>query len=113
MTTTINIHDVPIPAGAAKTDEWQDDSPLPYRLLFGELRGVDGLHLDRVSVQPTAVQFSDGRVDDGSVHEPPHVYLGDDGLSNSQARELASLLVEAADQADRWAQLRTQHGWTG
>jgi hypothetical protein len=105
MTTTTNIHDVPIPAGAAKTDEWQDDSPLPYRLLFGELRGVDGLHLDRVSVQPTAVQFSDGRVDDGSVHEPPHVYLGDDGLSSSQARELASLLVEAADQADRWAQL--------
>ena len=112
MTHTINIPDVPIPTGA-RPDIWQDDAPMPYRVLLGEVRGVDGIDIDRVSVQPTAVQFSDGRVDDGSVHEPPHVYLGDDGLSSSQARELASLLVEAADQADRWAQLRTQHGWTG
>jgi hypothetical protein len=40
MTTT--IPDVPIPAGAAKTDEWQDDAPLPYRVLSGELRNTGG-----------------------------------------------------------------------
>jgi len=35
-----------------------------------------------VSVQATAVQFADGRIDDGSVHEAPHVYLGDDALTS-------------------------------
>jgi hypothetical protein len=76
---------------------------LPYRVLFGELRGVDGLDIDRVSVQPTAVQFSDGRVDNGSVHEAPCVYLGDDALTSAQARELAAALIETADEVDGWA----------
>jgi hypothetical protein len=56
-----------------------------------------------VSVQPTAIQFSDGRVDDGSVHEPPHVYLADNALTAAQARELAATLIEAADEVDGWA----------
>jgi hypothetical protein len=30
-------------------------------------------------------------------------YLGDDALSSVQARELAALLVAAADEIDRWA----------
>jgi hypothetical protein len=59
--------------------------------------------IDRVSVQATAVQLSDGRIDDGSVHEPPHVYLDDDALSSAQARALAAALIDAADEADRWA----------
>ena len=100
--TTTTIPDVPIPA-SARPDAWQDDAPQPYRVLLGEVRGIDGVDIDRVSVQPTAVQFSDGRVDDGSVHEPPHVYLGDDGLSCAQARALAAALIEAADEVDRWA----------
>ena len=61
-------------------------------VLFGEVRGIDGVDTDRVTVQPTAIQFADGRIDDGSAHEPPHVYLGDDGLTAMQASELASLL---------------------
>ncbi len=72
MTTT--IPDVPVPAGA-RPDAWHDDSPFPYRVLLGEVRGIDGVDTDLVRVQPTAIQFSDGRVDDGSAHEPPHVYL--------------------------------------
>jgi hypothetical protein len=56
-----------------------------------------------VSVQATAVQYTDGRVDDGSVHEPPQVYLGDDGLTAAQARALAAALIEAADTVNRWA----------
>ena len=69
---------MPIPAGVTRTDEWQDAPPLPYRLLFGELRNNGGLRF--MTVQATAVQYADGRIDDGSVHEPPHVYLGDDAL---------------------------------
>ena len=37
------------------------------------------------------------------MHEPPHVYLGDDALSSVQARELAPALIETADKVDRWA----------
>jgi hypothetical protein len=66
-----------------------------------EPRYVDGV--ERPTVQVTAVQFADGRIDDGGVHEPPHVYLGDDALTSAQARELAALLVGAADEAGRWA----------
>jgi hypothetical protein len=49
------------------------------------------------------VQFSDGRIDDGSVHEPPRVYLRDDALTSAQARELAALLIATADEVDGWS----------
>ena len=71
MTTTAP-HNVPIPAGA-RADDWQDDAPQPYRILFGELRNTDGV--EYTTVRGTAVQYADGRIDDGSVHEPPSVYL--------------------------------------
>jgi hypothetical protein len=101
-TTTTHSPDVPVPAGA-RPDAWHDDSPLPCRLLLGECRGINGVNTDHVSVQPTAIQFSDGRIDDGSVHEPPHVYLADNALTTTQARELAATLIEAADEVDGWA----------
>ena len=71
--------------------------------LFGELRNIDA-RSNYTTVQATAVQFADGRIDDGRVHEPPRVYLGDDALTSAQARELAALLVESADEVDRWAE---------
>src|SRR5258708_31448794 len=86
-----SIHDlpaVPAPSGA-RPDTWQDDFTQPYRVLFGALRAIDAIHVDRVSVQATAIQFPDGRVDDGGQHEPPQVYLGDEALSIAQARALA------------------------
>jgi hypothetical protein len=83
MTNT--IPDVPIPARGSQTDDWQDDTPQPYRVLFGVLRNSGGVKF--TTVQATAVQFADGRIDDGSVHEAPHVYLGDDA---SPARKPAS-----------------------
>jgi hypothetical protein len=95
MITT--IPDVPVPPGA-RPDTWQND----HRVLLGEVRGIDGVDTDLVCVQVTAVQFFDGRIDDGSVHEPPHVYLRDDALSAAQARELAALLIAAADEVDGW-----------
>jgi hypothetical protein len=73
-------------------------------VLLGEVRGINGVNTDHVSVQPTAIQFSDGRIDDGSVHEPPHVYLADNALTTTQARELAALLIEAADVVDGLAE---------
>ena len=67
----------------------------------GELRNTDSVK--HTEVQAAAIQFADGSIDDGSVHEPPHVYLGDDGLTSVQARELAAALIETADEVDRWA----------
>jgi hypothetical protein len=89
-----------IPAGA-RPDDWQDDVPMPYRILFGELRNTDGV--EYTTVQGTAVQYPDGRIDDGSVREAPSVYLGDDALSIVQARALAAALIETADEIDGWA----------
>ena len=37
INTDTTITDLLIPAGVARTDEWKDDTPLPYRILFGEL----------------------------------------------------------------------------
>jgi hypothetical protein len=98
MTTTIS--DVPVPPGV-RPDSWQDDAPQPYRVLFGELRNTDGV--EYTTVQGTAVQYPDGRIDDGSVYEAPSVYLGDDALTTAQARALAATLIETADEVDRWA----------
>jgi hypothetical protein len=77
---------------------------MPYRLLFGELRNTASVK--HTEVQASAIQFADGRIDDGSVHEAPHVYLGDDALTSTQARELAAALIETADEVDRWAARR-------
>jgi hypothetical protein len=81
-------------------------------ILLGEQRNLDGFSaasirlgcVDHTTVQATALQYADGRIDDGSGHEPPHVYLGDDALTSVQARELAAALIETADEVDRWAQ---------
>jgi hypothetical protein len=100
MSTTAP-HDVPVPAGARPEDEWQDDVPQPYRVLFGELRNTDGV--EYTTVQGTAVQYRDGRIDDGSVHEAPSVYLGDDALTPAQARALAAALIKTADEVEGWA----------
>jgi hypothetical protein len=85
---------------APRLDDWQDDVATPYRVLFGELRDTDGV--EYTTVQGTAVQYPDGRIDDGSVYEAPMVYLGDDGLSTAQARALAAVLIQTADEVDGW-----------
>jgi hypothetical protein len=94
-------YDVSLPDGARALEAWQDDEPQPYRVICSDTRNVDGTTY--TTVQATAIQLADGRVDDGSVHEAPHVYLGDNALTSDQARNLAALLVDAADKADGWA----------
>jgi hypothetical protein len=94
-----NLANVPIPAGF-EADDWENDA-IPNRVLWGEWRDIDGFDTNRVSVAPSAIQLCDGRIDDGSVYERPHVHLRDDCLTPAQARELAAALIEAADDLDR------------
>jgi hypothetical protein len=70
-------------------------------VLWGEWRRIDGVDTNRVSVAPSAIQLPDGRIDDGSLYERPHVHLRDDCLTLKQARELAAVLIEAADELER------------
>jgi hypothetical protein len=42
------------------------------------------------------------------VHEPPHVYLGDDALTSTQARELAAALIETANEVEQIAKYDTK-----
>jgi len=98
MTTT--TPEVSVPHGA-RPHTWQDDSPQPYRVLLGELRNTEGV--EYTTVQGAAYQFPDGRIDDGSVREAPHVYLGDEALTTAQARALAATLIQTADEVDGWA----------
>ena len=100
MTTT--IPDVPVPAGA-RPDDWQHSSPLPHRVLLGETRHIEGRReSDTAGVQPTAVQFADGRIDDGSVFEPPQVYVDDYSFPAAEARELIAALIWAVDTIEGW-----------
>lgn len=84
--------------------DWQPHSLQPYRVIFGRDREVTA---HAAVVGTNAVQFADGRIDDGRI-EPPNVIadVGSETLSSVQARELAALLIAAADEIDRWATTR-------
>jgi|SRR5271156_1068895 len=94
--------DVPLPAGA-RADLWLRGQ---YRVIFKDRQlRLEGDPLKSPSICITAVQWADGKVDDGTTEEGPGVHVhsyGDDGLSPGQARELAAMIVEAADELDRW-----------
>jgi hypothetical protein len=92
---------VPLPADVAAASDWQPNDPLPYRIILGEDRGITN---HKMAVHTVAVQFADGRIADGRI-KAAIVYSGQ-GLSGTQARELASALLEAADQLDRWMEPR-------
>jgi hypothetical protein len=105
-TTTTNPHpDVPLPAGAvADPDAWEfwDNE-------FRIFQAPDGVILDATGrkigeVRTLGIQFPDGSVD--TDENPPSIDVctyTDAGLTAEQARALAALLVEAADQIDGWA----------
>jgi hypothetical protein len=75
---TTTTYDVPLPDGAHALEAWQDDEPQPYRVICDDARNIDGTTY--TTVQATAIQHADCQFHDGSVHEAPHVYLGDNPL---------------------------------
>ena len=94
---------VPLPTRVAAVDDWRPNDPLPYRVVLGARRGVTD---HKVRVQTSAIQFADGRIDDGGIVAPSvtisHACYNGRGLSSTQARELAARLLEAADELDGW-----------
>lgn len=112
MTTTTDQIDpypdvVPLP-GADHVGKWDLDDPEhpePYRLLFGFDRTVTD---HTVRVYASAVQLADGTTEEGSI-DGPSVYVASgqasalEPLNSDQARELASALLEAAAEIDRWS----------
>lgn len=90
-----------VPAGV-EPSEWETDRSLTYRILRGAPRNIGGR--SDVSVTTSAVQLDDGWVDSGAAIEPPKVFLeaGGDGLTIAQALRLASTLVEAVEELERW-----------
>ena len=73
---------VPIPVSVANVDDRQHDVPLPYRILSGELRNIDG-----------------GRTTQPS--KPPRLSLRRRAHERTACTRRA--LVEVADQVDRWS----------
>lgn len=91
------------PPAGADADTWQLNNGQSHRTIYGAARGV----ADRpdISLSPAAVQFADGTVDNGDKVEPPVLYVEFDserGLTAGQARALATALVDAAADLDRW-----------
>lgn len=97
---TVVYGGVPLPAGAATGGAWhQEDEPQAWRCISGPRRRVGD-----VVVWTAALQRADGSVV-FDERERPAVHVGgidwEHGLMSAQARELASLLIEAAADLDR------------
>jgi len=105
MTATTNPHpDVPLPAGAVFGDVWEGRGP--ERVVTGPTRGITDAETIICIIWTSAIQRADGRIAPDHP-EPPLVHIdgcADIGLNSDRARELASVLLEAADEVDRWAQ---------
>ena len=98
MTSTMTrpVAEAPMPVGAAHVAAWEDDQPMPSRCFFGVPRGVTGR---TIVVGAAGHQWADGSVESvASIEIVGHLH----GLTSDQARELASILLQAADEADGW-----------
>jgi hypothetical protein len=97
MATTI-----PVPPGAEARHDWESDDPprLPWRIVYGRTRKLkDG----RGEVETSALQYADGTIN--TADDPPRISVNtytDDGLTIAEARELAAMLMDAADEVDGW-----------
>ena len=105
--TTTARWNVPIPGGAARTEEWQQDGPFTYRVFEGEERTIG----DGIRVWTHGIQYQDGRIDDGARErclEAPGISVDgvywEKNLSSETARHIADLRVTAAGEVDRWAE---------
>jgi hypothetical protein len=111
-TTATDLANVPHPAGAAYVDDWELYTPTPARTVCGLNRRIDGLDQAPdgrdVIVWTHCTQFADGSIDTEGRIEAPGVSVDIEwghGLSGPQARQLAAILLEAADEIDQWCEL--------
>jgi hypothetical protein len=72
------------------------DETRDFRLIHSADRQITD---SRSCVRLCATQYSDGSLDDLGIE----VFGDDNDLNSDQARELAAVLLEAADELDRWA----------
>jgi hypothetical protein len=90
-----------VPPAGATADIWEGTPP--ERIVYSASRGIPDYE---VNVWTSANQFADGTLDDGSRTEPPTVHLevgASTGMNSDQARILAAVLIESADEIDGWA----------
>jgi hypothetical protein len=98
-TTATAIPDVPLPAGAVECRAWDfeefGESPQPTRcvVFFSHHLTDHDAHIEMA-----AYQYPDGTLKDFEIA----VIDLEHGLNSAQARELASALLDAAAQLDRW-----------
>jgi hypothetical protein len=102
---TTTIPDVPLPAGATKVGKWlngDDVDPRPARCFTGDHWSIEWGHLDG---EPVIVELGGEQCSDGEIvrYVCARVPSGEAYMTAEKARELAGVLVEAADQIDGWA----------
>ncbi|MCW2652073.1 MAG: hypothetical protein QOE41_1535 [Mycobacterium sp.] len=112
QTSTNPYPHVEPPDGGVIVDDWQvPGTPDAYRNILGTNRTIiadslcDGVGPHEVTVWNHIVQFPDGSFDLEGRIEKPGISVDiewENGLSSVQARELAAVLIEAADEIDRW-----------
>lgn len=94
---------VPVPAGAARVDDWEDVSGEPYRVFDGPEYSIGG----KITVWAHGIQLADGTIDRGVIGGGPAIAVSglswEDGISAETARRLADVLMQAAEQIDRWS----------
>jgi hypothetical protein len=89
---------IPLPAGADSGDDWTTHKDCLHRIVWGGPKGSvardeRSVESEELRVSVAATQFVDGTIDDGTVLEPPCIYI-DKGtraslhLTSTQARGL-------------------------
>jgi hypothetical protein len=96
------VHQIPFPAGAVCVDEWDDlDTDTPSRYFRGQQRIIERPDRDEdIEVRIDGIQHIDGSVQrEIVVHELHH----NEPITVEQARHLAIVLSQAADEVERMA----------
>jgi hypothetical protein len=97
--STMSAPNIPLPVGAVFGDDWADvgTNTGPWRTVAFISHQVTD-HQGRVSL--TASQDPSGHLDEFQIEASNFEY---NSLNSDQARELAAVLLEAADEMDGWA----------
>ena len=95
-TSTSNLTNVPLPAGADRIGGWYDvDTSTPGRYFAGSLQVIERDNRDNDTlVLVDGTQWADGRIEQ-------IISLDDDDLTVEQARQLAAALTAAADEVEQ------------